>query len=1319
MKHRSFKNANLIGWIIIILGFSFLYFSYFFIYIPRQEDQLRQRAFRILKEYGSNIFDKHNYYKNHFKNYAPYYGIQHFGFKKNARVNEPVSTEVQKVIDELFSITTEVKLRPNNYWPDSFKIADNQVHLRFHNEIKEVNLFKIENLINESNLDSLKECGLLTNVPVNHFMKGLKFDQLFENIILFADSQVYYNSNEDVLIDLNNPQALSDSIKGMQGGTYLKVDVRGEDKHIIILPIQFIGKEFFLAGFIPDKEFRDITRTINNQLLIFLAGLLLLVFVGMPVLKVIFLSQNERLKSLDASSSVFSAIIGTGLLVLLAISFLKHQFSDRLYNFNRIQVVSDSLYFNVKSNFDSIKNLYFIIDSLGRERVTLSVDDSIKFVSSDTTLLGFLDSHFFSTEKKLQDTILKKHYEDYNKILNSDRTFFQDTTLKSPFPLNEILLINDSGKISKAITRTPFSDLVEIDLTNRNYFLNIKDTKKAWSSNENLKFFIESIQSYNTGQGETAVSFYTSAFGSKEHVLAITSVIPSLYHQVVPKDVEFLIINDSGKVLYHSIKSKNLHENFLEECESDTRLVTAINLRTEDKFHLNYNGKKWLSRIRPVEDTPLYHITLIDQTPTNNKNARIFLFSFYFFIMSVFILIVGIMIKLWIFPSKNEGQYTWFLKWLDFKSINFLLYKKLILLMSVSIILQVAGIFFLVKPIAVLFYQLFFMFYVIYISKLVIKRKEITHQHWLYGSLFILTFLLIEVLLIWQTGLAIKLVFLGLIFLTVAYATSVVLKNIADLKLSNSSDTKTNQKPYLLFLFLLLANLSIVPVIQFYFSVKSIENQLWQQEQYFKVANDNLLLQSMYEDHEAPWYKKIQGNGIDALQVSFDATSLKPNGSYLLTNADRIYSNLFDPITKSYHPQELFKGKNYTSEWALSDTLLFTRAGKNGSVTVVSGEKAGVDYLHLSVIIFIVFIGISGFLWLLLNYMATVIFNLHPEDKPKSGDKWSKILTDPGKKRILLKSFNGDCYFKNSVDFLNDNNQISEVKKTYMNLKPLHVSQILNGEVKLQEVLESQAVIWISGLDHYIYQVDKHESLLSLFLQVNQSSVQKVIVDMPFDIELISEYYDEYISENELKPENSAQLFILRKRWGYLFKNYYEYDGYIDFNENEHIEEVNTNPVSEDDIEKKCYEEFRENPKAWHGVIWANITNNEKVILYDLADDGLMNRKNKPMIRRLLKKKLIIDNVNPKLFSTEFRDFVLQKLSPSKVKALESSLGLKGKWRNIRYLILLILIPLGAFIFISQGIPMEKIFGIIGGALAAITGLLRLFDSSSFKMSSS
>lgn len=114
-------------------------------------------------------------------------------------------------------------------------------------------------------------------------------------------------------------------------------------------------------------------------------------------------------------------------------------------------------------------------------------------------------------------------------------------------------------------------------------------------------------------------------------------------------------------------------------------------------------------------------------------------------------------------------------------------------------------------------------------------------------------------------------------------------------------------------------------------------------------------------------------------------------------------------------------------------------------------------------------------------------------------------------------------------------------------------------------------------------------------------------------------------------------------------------------------------------------------------LIAKNQKTNWKLNDNDLAEDGILNRINRKIISQLTEKRVIAFNPYPELHSLEFRNYITDHISRSEIKAIEKKLGLKGNWRNTKYIILLVIIPLAAFIFISHGMTIEKSFGIFAG----------------------
>jgi hypothetical protein len=1284
MKTKPFRSVNYIGWVLIVLTFAFIYFSYFFIYIPKQKSDLTQRAFRILKEYGNNMVGKYGYYQTHFKNYGFYYSVKHLKESKTIEITDEKTNNIEEVLKDLSSFVKTGY--PKSGVADSsfdFNDTESRLLLNFYYQVPDTfNMNRISGLYrfqagytSEKPIDNLLRQKIINQVPIDKFMEGLKFDELFDNIVLFNRETVLYNSNLEYLVDITNPKHLSDTTDYAQGGIYKELKIRGKTVHIMIIPIDFDNERFYISGLITDVKFKSITRTFNSRILILVAGILLLIFVGMPLLKTLLIGPKERLKLNDVAGSAISILFGSALFVLIIIGLLKQSLVDKTELNNRIELISDSLYANVSRDFWSLK-------TLGYEIATMD--------STGSALAGSVINTF-----------------------NSSKHFFQDSTLKYPFPLNEIILINPSGIVKRGYTRTAFSDALPVNLSERQYFKNVIDTLLAWPTMNDSWFYIESIKSYNTGDVETAVSFYTKKY-SNSSVLAVTSKIPSLYHQILPRDIEFLLIDKTGKVLYHSQQSKNLHENFIEECESDPHILNAIQLRVTEKMRIKYNEKKWLARIKPLEDTQLYHITLLDLNQTDNKNARIFLLTFYLMIgLQIFTLCCFLLLRFSFKPENDSPRVFMFLKWLAFMPVKYNAYKGLVIILSLTAVSGISSFIIQADLVNVLLLQFVSIGFTFLASLLFLRRRTVNAAEYFKGKYFPenLIFACIGVLIIIflvKFKTSVSLIIPLLILLFTAIIIPVVYKHFV-----SNNEYKGAQYPaiskvkqiYLTLLFLWLAIFSVVPVIHSYYSIKHFEEKIWQQQQFFKVAGENLNQLNIVKNDMAWWVKSIMGNGLDRLTIKeiskSEITKRLETEENRFTASDKIYDWLPDPITNKYNKQKLANSKNKKDEWYLSgDSLFYTRGGQKGAVLVTAEEKPNAASNHFFLIAAVFFLT-ALCIWHLVKFAAAVFLNLDDEKPVIPEVPWINFLNAPANRQILLKSFNGDLFWKETN---------ASLKKTEEKLNaPLQAFQLLSPDFDYEKhVGNDERIIWIAGLNECVPEITNHRLMLDNLTKINHMSKNKVVIEYPFETGLIEEFYDDYVSANELTSKELSEIYLLRKRWKNIFEDYSIYDGYIS-----QVEPIIPNKK----LSEKLADEFRKNmnPELCYANIWKNLTNYEKIVLYDLADDGLMNRNNKKIILQLARKRLIASKPLPMLFTPGFSNYVYMHITRTEITEIEGKLGLKGNWRNAKYLILLVLIPLAAFIFISQGLTIEKSFGIFAGIIGAITTLMKLFENSTNK----
>lgn len=1287
MKGRLFQNVNYIGWIVIILTFVVLYLSYFLLYIPNQKADLTQRAFRILKEYGNNMVGKHAYYESHFKNYGVYYLLELFEKENQIVPVDSVSISYKKmheVFGDLFDYVAIDSLNKNKYRDLFCYDHQNKPLLHFDEKVdinSMQNIWKVYNFPgNRISVNDAAEINIFDSifykVPIEKFMEGLKFDELFENITLFDSGKVYYNSNGDNLADITTPQPLCDSTDRAQGGVYQLLKIRGKEKHVMILPIDFNGSRIYIAGIIDDGVYKTITQTFNTWILMIVAGFLLLILVAMPILKTMFIGPRERLKAFDVTGSGVSILLGSALFVLLIISIIKHHVVDRNEISKRIETVSESLLKNVTIEIDAIKEL------------------------------GFAISKKNNKQSKVADSVVN--------AFKSETAFQKNDKLSYRFPLNEIILIDSLGIVRKAYTRTAFSDAMEVNLSEREYFKSIADTSLSWVSSDNSFFFIESIKSYNTGYQETAISFDASEYG-KKMVLAITSKIPSLYKQVLPNDIQFVVIDQTGKVLYHSKNTKSLHENFIEECESNPGILNAMQLKIKDKVRIRYNETRWMARIVPIEETQLYHITLLDLNQTDNMNARIFLITF-FLTMGLQLFTIGsIVLFILAFRNKDrEPDFLRFVKWLSFYQPNYNIYKGMLIILG---LISVAGIWSFVSQadvVNVLLLQVLSVGLTFFTTLFFLNRHEFRLKDYFKINYFPENMIFVLLVLMIFIGFA-KSAFDKTIIipLVILLFTSLIIPLIYMLygNRTNEGAVPSEQKSklfYLFVLFLWLAIFSVIPVIHSYFSVKHFEEKLWQQQQLFKVANDNLQLLKSDKNYNAGWFNLTKGDGIDGMKVSYVANNqyVKSKSEESASNStvsEKLYAWLPNPIENGYSHREFLAGKEQPTEWKLTDESLFYLVeGDRGVIQVEAGDKKGKTVGYFVVVIFV--FALAAFcIWHLVQFAARVFLNLDNKKTTITRFPWLGYLKEEANQRILLKSFNGELFLAETIDVFN--NPKREIKK----IEPIQAITLLRPDFSWEPYFKSSAVIiWIYGINECVPEIEKHGDLLDALTMLNQNHDKKIVIDLPFELELIDEYYNDYIAAGQVNANENAEIFKLRKRWKVIFEDYIAYNGYLSqsgFNEEE-------NQLSGVTL-KKHYSKF--NPERNFVNIWKNLTNYEKIVLYDLADDGLMNRNNHKIINQLTEKMLISFNPYPGFYLNSFREFVYQHITKTEIKAIENKLGLKGNWKNAKYLILLIVIPMAAFIFISQGITIERSFGIFAGIVGAITALMKLLEGNTLK----
>ena len=123
--------------------------------------------------------------------------------------------------------------------------------------------------------------------------------------------------------------------------------------------------------------------------------------------------------------------------------------------------------------------------------------------------------------------------------------------------------------------------------------------------------------------------------------------------------------------------------------------------------------------------------------------------------------------------------------------------------------------------------------------------------------------------------------------------------------------------------------------------------------------------------------------------------------------------------------------------------------------------------------------------------------------------------------------------------------------------------------------------------------------------------------------------------------------------------------------------------------------------------IWRSSQTEEKIALFDVAEDGFLNAKNKS-IRALLKRGLLA--LSPlQLGSDSFREVIQTEGANDKSLAPENQEE-PSLWRMMKWPLLVALLGMAVFLFFNQRSVFEGGVGFIGAMAAAATAFFNLFD---------
>ncbi|MBM3744376.1 MAG: hypothetical protein FJW34_01090, partial [Acidobacteria bacterium] len=314
----------------------------------------------------------------------------------------------------------------------------------------------------------------------------------------------------------------------------LALKAKPEDPHTV---------EWALCGVTRGSDFLAGSMAISYQIIAWFTFLVIAMFLGWPFLKAAFMNHRERLRISDALFMVLATPIGVCLLTLLALNTY-HDHVLQVETHDQLEELAGAVNRNLVQELRDIR---------------AQMEAFNQRLSSGLARQGNI----------LADPKLFNHPAD-------------------PYPyLESVWWTNQQGlQVRKWAVRSQPTQ--SIPVAARGYFTNLK-AGRHWRLDDR-EFQLEPIYSWTTGEN-TAVYMMRMPDGSDYWSAAITTRLLSVMQPLLPPGYGYAIIGSDGKVLFHSDVRRNLKENFFDDLDEDDELLPAVFARAAVRFSSHYLGR--------------------------------------------------------------------------------------------------------------------------------------------------------------------------------------------------------------------------------------------------------------------------------------------------------------------------------------------------------------------------------------------------------------------------------------------------------------------------------------------------------------------------------------------------------------------------------------------------------------------------------------------------------------------------------------------------------------------------------------------------------
>ena len=1087
------------------------------------------------------------------------------------------------------------------------------------------------------------------------------------------------------------------------------------------------------------KERRKLPENVVLTLLVFAAATVL----ALPWIKLYQMGNQDRLTVTDGISSFLIAML---LLSLLFFIFMR-------YN-------------------KSLQNSDISSDLIGRQ-ISQHIETSfMQEVNSAYQALGQIDE--LKKASKIPSSYLSFGSvtsgavpDQRNTVPGSMDLVRKLKTITAKLDINQVYWLKNNG--DEAANWSQSADIPPHgNFGGRSYFKALKSNNSFYLKLPGGQpFYLEQVISYTTGQFTTILSKPSINPGTP--IAAISFNLKCLNKPVMPAGFLYCIIDRQGKVLYHKDTPRNLNENLFEEFTQTDPLKAAIDTHGDAFFSTQYSGKNYYVSIKSIAVLPYQIVILEDKSFEDIRNVNTSSFNFVMWFGFFLILMIQLVILFYISQQTSFFKKQYFdISWIGPNEKFYQQYNLAVFWNVINIILLI------------LFYQfssfLQFLFillisctgltlflncnYAFFYAKTAPEKYALKRNGNIALCIFLLIINIAAALLISMALFLLFEVVLGLLaWLSIKFRAKIQ-RYTRSIYVRFKSFTWDYSNSFSLMIFTRLIITSGLPVVLFYIASYNYELKMTSRYRHLQFTRDLIgkhpLLDSTIR------FNDIYMDGIwisrplfNVQKPAFDPSAEEQNTALLFKFLANYNTRL--PGVDEYHADPtydfIFYSRLLDERRNISFHLLPT--GKyleirswplryNMPVAVFSTrwklELIRRIFFFFALVVFAIILHHIVRKLFALNLPSTTNWNAI-DQVMLSDDRLNSLLfiigaPGSGKLKALQKSLDQrkispkDVFIADMI-LIPDSDQQAAADVEWLAL----TDQALHQKYALVIV------------NHFEYDIKNPATnriklnFIEALLQRNKSKV--VIISTVHPVNFLDSLNQQTAAaaQGDRSPEHDLE------RWHVLLGHFRIVIHQLETLEADLPakaalwEKVLTRETESSHFLQKMQQPVIDALKTFTGAkeasldgdslafklqvtshyfymyLWQSLTKEEKFLLYDLAEDGLVNPYDDYNLTLLISKGLIMrEGGKLRLFNKGFRNFILTAIGNSEAMEIRKQITDNGNWKSLKTPLLILIVAVIVFLFASQQeayATVIKYLGIVSIAVPGVLKFLSVFNSDS------